>query len=373
VNSHPVTFEDLIDWLDGRLPPEALHRVEEHLAAGCAACQRDVAWLRRFQGAVRAGELAQPPAALIARAKASFGARQRARLPRRGWAPWPRLAPGLAALIVLLALTAYLTLVPTAFAHGAVVALASAPAEARRGEDGAWQPLAVGSRLQEGDWVRARGSTAVVSLFDGSTLELQPEAEVSFTSLRSGLFGIVRRVALYQPAGTVSYTVPPLSGSLAAFAVTSPMAQVSVRGTRFVVTATASQTQVEVLEGTVMVAGALDSGAVQAGEGAIAAAGARLRIGPRALPTPTATPGRGPQPTSGPALSPGPGPGRPEGGSPTPQPARPGPSTPRPGGTPQASPTPGPGDANSPGPTRTPGPGSGQGPTAPGPHGQGSG
>jgi len=345
--NHPVTFEDLADWLDGQLSPEALQRVEGHLAAGCAACQRDLAWLRRFKEAARSEGLAQPPPSAVAQVKAAFRARRPAPSPRLAWPHLPRLA----ALVVLAALAACLTLIPTVLARGATVSAVGGALEARHGEASAWQALAVGSLLAEGDRVRALGGTAELALFDGSRLELQPDAEVTLTSLRSGLFGIARQVALYQPTGTVRYAVQPLTPQLATFAVVSPEARVTVQGTRFVVTATGTETRVQVLEGTVMLVGALDSALVHAGEDVVAAPGARLRIGPRGLPAPT------PQPSARPTAGPTQEPSGPRRATPTSRPAQPGPAAPAPGGSPKASPTPGPTDGSGPGPMHTPGPG----------------
>lgn len=360
MNAHPVTFEDLADWLDGRLPAEAQRRVEEHLAAGCAVCGRDVAWLRRFKAAADSAGLVQPPPALVARAKAGF------RIAAQPWAArlrLPRPAPATCALLALVALIACLALGPTAFARGASLAAAGGTVEALHAGGSGWQPIAAGSYLREGDRLRATGGPATLALFDGSTAELQPGAEVALSSLRAGLFGLLRRVDLFQATGTVLYDVSPLPGRLAAFAVASPTARVSVRGTRFIVAATEAETRVEVLQGAVALAGALDSAIVHSGESAVAPAQARLRLGPRALPAPTPTPGHTPTQANG--------------GQGTAQP--PEPATPSQGemrqGTPasgggSAGPThaPGPGSKAGPGPTRTPTPRSS---TAPGPAGLG--
>lgn len=372
MKSHPVTFEDLADWLDGRLSAEALRRVQEHLAAGCADCERDLAWLRRFKEAARAEGPVQPPAGAVARVKASFRARRAlpSPTPRAAWWRVPRLAP----LLALVLVAACLTLVPTVLARQATVTVANGALVARKGEAGAWQPLAAGTRLAEGDSVLSPGGVAELVLFDGSRLELQPGAEVELTSLRSGLFGIARRVALYQPAGTVRYDVEPLPAYLASFAVASPAARVTVQGTRFVLTATAAETELHVLQGTVTLAGAFDSAVVHGGESAVAPAGARLRIGSRALPTPHAAPSPTAAPPSGPASGSGPGPGGPAGATSTPGPAGPGPATPQgPKQAPSAtSPTAGPAGGSGPGPTRAPGPSGSQGAAGPGGRSQAS-
>lgn len=348
MNAHPVTFEDLADWLDGRLPPEAQRRVEEHLSTGCAVCGRDVAWLRRFKAAAHSAGLVQPPPELVARAKAGFRRAAHPRLLTLAWLRLPRPALAMGTLVALVALAACLA--PAAFARGASLAAAGGAVEALSAGGSAWQPVAAGGYLREGDRLRATGGPATLALFDGSTAELQPGAEVALSSLRAGLFGLLRRVALYQATGTVLYDVSPLPGRLATFTVASPTARVSVQGTRFIVTATEAETRVEVLQGTVTLAGALDSAALHAGESAVAPARARLRLGPRALPVPTAPPA---------TATPGHTPTQASGGQNRPEPPGPGPATPHPGEMRQATPTSGGGSA---GPTRTPAPGSRSGP-----------
>ncbi len=289
VSEHEVTFEELADWVDGRLEPAARQRVDAHLATGCPSCQGDLAWLRRFQEAGRVEGYVQPPARLVAGAKASYRLR-RARPCLRTWLPHARrLAPALGAAFLVLAFALYLVRTPTVFARSASVASAPRSLEASTAEGLAWRPLGSGDVLGEGQRIRAAGEATVV-LFDGSTLCMQPGAEVALSSLRSGLLGIARRVVLQQTAGTVRYDVPPMPRDLASLHVQSPTTTVAVQGTSFVVSVgPGGETSVEVLAGTVAVAGSLDSTMLAAGEAASIEAGGPVRLRATAVATPGAT------------------------------------------------------------------------------------
>ena len=298
MNGHPVSLENLIDWLDGRLEPELRQEVGAHLAGGCAGCAADLAWLGRFKAAARL-PLHEPPARLAVRAKALY----RARLsPARGRPrPAPRLALALtAALLVLVAALSYLSRTPAVVAGHGVVASVAGVAEARSGPDAPWQAVAQGHRLSEEQGLRVAGGEATVTLFDGTRLELQPGAEVQMLALRSRLWGAGRQVALRQDAGTVRYDVPMLAGPGASFQVRSPTALVTVQGTSFVVRVESrEETRVEVLAGAVRVAGPVDGMVVSAQQAVAVRARVRLRL----LPGPWQTPGAGatarPSPSAG--------------------------------------------------------------------------
>ncbi len=297
MSEHAITFEELADWLDGKLEPAARERVEAHLASGCASCRGDLAWLRRFKEAGRLDGFVQPPARLVAGAKASYRAR-RAR--PRAWLR-RRLTPALGALLVA-AIAVYLVCTPTVFARSAAVGGAPGALQASPAEGTAARPLGPGDRLAEGERIEA-AREATVALFDGTTLTMQPGAEVAFTSLRSGLFGVARQVVLYQAAGTVRYDVPPMAGGLAALRVQSPSGTVAVHGTCFVVSVGPGPvTTVEVLAGVVAVSGALDSATLAEGEAASLGPGAPIRVRLRA--TPAATPGARARGASRPSVNP---------------------------------------------------------------------
>jgi hypothetical protein len=47
-NKDTPTFEQLVDWLEGRLPTEEAQKIAGQVAAGSAAVQADVSWLQKF-------------------------------------------------------------------------------------------------------------------------------------------------------------------------------------------------------------------------------------------------------------------------------------------------------------------------------------
>ena len=60
--SQSPPLEKLLDWLEGRLPPEQAQAVAERLASAGAATGSDLAWLRAFLQASASAKLAAPPA-----------------------------------------------------------------------------------------------------------------------------------------------------------------------------------------------------------------------------------------------------------------------------------------------------------------------
>ena len=281
MNNHPVSFENLADWLDGRLPPAERQAVDTHLATGCTACRAELAWLRRFTLAARV-DAVEPPARLVERAKALYRVRMSPQ-PRAGrLANWPLLAQALAALLVLtVGAFLFLSQVPTLIVQGATLAAVQGTVEARISPEGAWQPVSPGSRLAEGARLRSTDGAATLTLFEGSALQMQPGTEIALSTLRSGLLGSSRQIVLYQESGTVDYDVPRARGWPSSFVAQSPTALVTVRGTRFIIEVQSrEQTQVTVLRGTVEARGAVDRAIVREQRRVILSAGEPVRLVP---------------------------------------------------------------------------------------------
>lgn len=293
VNRHPVSFENLADWLEGRLDPSKQQAVEEHLARGCRTCEGDLRWLRRVTAAFRPAIAADPPPELVARAKALYGPGQRRAAPQlRVWSLFglPRLAMAGAALsLVLLGVAVVLTVTPGAFAGTATLTSVQGIAE-QRGAGGAWELVERGATLQSGDSLRVSGGTAVLTLFDGSTAELQSGAELTLSTLRSGLLRVAVQVTIGQQEGEVTYDVTALHSPASSFQVRSPAALVTVRGTRFALTVQNKQeTKVEVFEGKVEVANELASQMLTQSQVAVVPARAPLIHLPTLTPAPKPT------------------------------------------------------------------------------------
>jgi hypothetical protein len=292
MNRHPVSFDNLVDWVDERLDGRTAAHVRAHLETGCPNCRADVIWLRRVLEATRCDIMAEPPADAVARAKELYRKRWRVRswrlpaLPRAG-----RWAPAMATLILLLVAVAYLSQLPMLLAGQAWVSELRGTAELRGIGDPAWQALEEGAVLVEGDLLRANEASAVLRLFDGTHLVLQPGAQVSLDTLRSGLFGASYHIALRQQAGSVEYDVASLRSTACHFEAETPTVRVSVQGTRFVITVeTVEETRVTVLQGSVRLDSAEQSAVLVEREAAIVPASAPLVRLPTLTPTFTPVP-----------------------------------------------------------------------------------
>lgn len=60
-DSNIPRFSELLDWLEGRLPPEEAQALTERLGTAGAATQADLDWLRLFHQARQSVQLASPP------------------------------------------------------------------------------------------------------------------------------------------------------------------------------------------------------------------------------------------------------------------------------------------------------------------------
>ncbi len=286
-NQHPVTFENLIDWLDGRLDAQTRQAVDKHLSAGCPSCEADLAWLRRIMGRAKSDDTVK----LTAQAKGPY--RPSMSRPEQGLHPFRfflsrQFAAAVLALLLLISLTFILSQLPTLRSQEAILAAVEESAEAQASADAPPQPIQLHARLHERDQMRVSGGTAILRLFDGSTLEMQPQAELILSSLRSGLLGTPYRIVLHQGAGAVRYDVPPLRGWRSTFQVQSPTARVIVRGTSFIISVESNgETSVEVLHGEIEVAGAVDSALLTSGQVVRVPANAALLLLSLPLHTPS--------------------------------------------------------------------------------------
>ncbi|MGQ9683824.1 MAG: FecR domain-containing protein [Anaerolineae bacterium] len=274
-----MSFEALVDWLDGRLPPDEQDAVGRH-AADCAACRADAAWLRRVGTAMRQSEIDPPPeltaaAQLLYRQRKAAAGRKRPRVIR--WWPAPVL---LASCLLFLALA--LAPVWSARAEGEVDVGSTVMV---RPEGQATWTAATGP-LREGDGVQCL-TPALVTLFDGSQLRLQSGAEVALARVRRSLLLDHREIVVQQAAGRVVYRVATRPGAWSRFRVQTPTALVTVHGTRFSVeVGQEGDTRVQVEEGAVEIQSVGGAVLLNAAEGALIPA--RASRPDQAQPCPTA-------------------------------------------------------------------------------------
>jgi hypothetical protein len=72
--SNSPRFSELLDWLEGRLPPDKARAVAEHLQAANAATQADLDWLRLFLQVRQSVQFASPPPGVRETLRRAFAA-----------------------------------------------------------------------------------------------------------------------------------------------------------------------------------------------------------------------------------------------------------------------------------------------------------
>jgi hypothetical protein len=80
-DSNLSRFSELLDWLEGRLPPDQARAVAEHLETADAATQADLEWLRLFLQARQSVQFAYPPPSVRETLKQRFADHVQARQP----------------------------------------------------------------------------------------------------------------------------------------------------------------------------------------------------------------------------------------------------------------------------------------------------
>src|SRR5688572_5971248 len=80
-NSNIPRFSELLDWLEGRLPPEEAQVLAERLETAEAPTQADLDWLHLFQQARQSIQSASPPLSVRATLQERFAAYAETRQP----------------------------------------------------------------------------------------------------------------------------------------------------------------------------------------------------------------------------------------------------------------------------------------------------
>ena len=86
--SNAPRFSELLDWLEGRLPPDEAQALAERLQTADAATQADLDWLRLFLQARQSIQIASPPPSVRETLKQRFGAYAEAREPPAPFQRW---------------------------------------------------------------------------------------------------------------------------------------------------------------------------------------------------------------------------------------------------------------------------------------------
>ena len=80
-DSNIPRFSELLDWLEGRLPPDQARAVAERLESADAATQADLDWLRVFLQARQSVQFASPPPSVRENLRGRFADYAQARQP----------------------------------------------------------------------------------------------------------------------------------------------------------------------------------------------------------------------------------------------------------------------------------------------------
>ncbi len=169
--------------------------------------------------------------------------------------------------------------------------------------DSKWTSGVVGMTLETDYKIRTEtDGHATITLFEGSTIELVGDTEISLAELN--IVGTVSHVSISQQLGKTVSRVKKLVDPESGFEIETPAAVASVRGTAFYVSVIPSGlTTVGTIEGLV--------GVVAHGVEVDLAAGTRTTVLPGSAPgqpepdvTATAQKGTGVTPTSTPSLTP---------------------------------------------------------------------
>lgn len=255
------SFEDLADFVEGRLAPEATAPIEAHLATGCSICSDNVAFLRRVTRAMQAAAWPAPPRHIHHRSAVAF----RRYFPRHSWsirpAAWRQmLIAAMAVVIIAVGLVWYFN---PGVAYAASLAEVAGPVEARLSSDAPWLPAVSGQTVPVGAEIRTlAGGQATVVFPGGDSVRLTSNTQLALTALsQSDSFW---HIALRQSSGQTDNSVG-VATSLDS--LQTPAGEVGGTATRFSVRVEADDaTTISVSEGMVTVttsSGALDVFAYQ--------------------------------------------------------------------------------------------------------------
>src|SRR5688572_14980552 len=137
-----------------------------------------------------------------------------------------------------------------------------------------------GDMLQEGDVIRTgEGAHAVLTFFDGSVIELEPDSEIRVETLQATSAGDLL-MTMQQTIGRSWHVVSRTLSPNSKYEVRTPAATAAVRGTAFLVTVTAQgAANVQTTDGVVAM--------VSRGQEVLVPAGFQSNVPPGGVPEPT--------------------------------------------------------------------------------------
>jgi hypothetical protein len=180
------------------------------------------------------------------------------------------LIAGLAVIVALGLVVKFLFMGATpAAASFTTLSVISGTVDVRDEGKADFRPAEDGETLQVGDGVRTGpDSRALITFFDGSTMEMEPETEVTMQKLEGeGEGGFWTRIG--QSVGTTWHRVVGLTDPGSRYDVETPSSVGAVRGTLFQTAVQSGNTTHDVFEGAVRVSGHGVEEVVQAGQRAV--------------------------------------------------------------------------------------------------------
>lgn len=216
---YQVSFEELVDYIEGRLGADEARRVADHVAQ-CSSCAADVAWLRRMLDLMAAPALVSAPPEVIRRAQALYHpAPRRATLRLPALTAWLggmrrafpaagalRYAAAVAVAALLILSGTWLAWGNTCVAEAATLAEVHGPVEVRLSPEGEWQPAVAGMVLTAGSALRSgEGALATLVYPDGSQTQLTENAQLEILSLQRRRNQQATMVRLSQTTGRTQH------------------------------------------------------------------------------------------------------------------------------------------------------------------------
>jgi len=264
-NTH-FTFEQLADYVDGRLPVDVAARLENHLAGGCAACEEEIGWLRQTT-AVMAEQWETPTRAVRANVHRAF----RHYVPANGnqepakpnGRPIPliqrlfqhplRLFTALAAVVVLLLVSGqfYRGWAQDVVQNTALLVELSGTAEYQPSGENTWKPLTNNILLDAGDKVRTGQDGSIgLQFFENNITYLGPNTQVEIIAFSARRDGQERVITLEQFSGQIYSSGWPPSTQFTHLSVRTPEAVVAVQALGYdVAIDTDGETEISVING----------------------------------------------------------------------------------------------------------------------------
>ena len=159
---------------------------------------------------------------------------------------------GVLAFVAFMALAASGTLGGRALGAGTIVTIISGDVQVRHGATGTFVGATDGGVLAAGDTIRtAAGARAVLTYFEGSTVSIEPNSELTIEIASASPDGSTV-VVMRQNVGRTWHVVTKLITGNSKYEVRTPASTASVRGTAFQVDSESDRTVVTTTEGTVV-------------------------------------------------------------------------------------------------------------------------